>query len=230
MAIVLYELVGGDASRPFSPHCWKTLMSLAHKGLDYRREAVPFTDVPKVESGAGKTVPIIRDGERVVVDSFDIALYLDEAYPDRPSLFGGEGGKSMARFIEAWAATQINAVIIGHIVQEIHQMLAPEDQIYFRHSRESRFGMSLEECRQATQERFDSLQGRLDPLRFMLKRQPFIGGESPHFCDYIVFGAFQWSRICSPVKMLDADDPVHEWFESLLDLYDGLGRSVPAAA
>lgn len=230
MTITVYELVGSDASRPFSPHCWKTLMSLAHKGLDYRREPVPFTSVPKVENGTGKTVPIIRDGERVVVDSFDIALYLEEAYPDRPSLFGGEGGKSMARFVEAWTATQINAVMIGHIVHEIHKMLSPEDQAYFRRSREERFGMSLEECRQATQQRFDSLKSRLDPLRLMLKRQPFIGGESPLFCDYIVFGAFQWSRICSPVEMLEADDPVHDWFQSLLDLYGGLGRSVSAAA
>ena len=51
---------------------------------------MPFTGVPEVENKLGKTVPVLRDGDRVVRDSFDIALYLDEAYPDRPSLFGGE--------------------------------------------------------------------------------------------------------------------------------------------
>jgi hypothetical protein len=45
MTILLYDLVGEDPSRPFSPHCWKT-MSLAHKGLDYRRAPTPFSSVP----------------------------------------------------------------------------------------------------------------------------------------------------------------------------------------
>jgi glutathione S-transferase len=93
MTILLYDLVGEDASRPFSPHCWKTTMSLAHKGLDYRRVPTPFTLVPAVEGGASKTVPVIRDGDTVVADSFAIALYLDEAYPERPSLFGGEAAR-----------------------------------------------------------------------------------------------------------------------------------------
>jgi glutathione S-transferase len=33
MALKLFELVGTDAERPFSPFCWRTRMALAHKGL-----------------------------------------------------------------------------------------------------------------------------------------------------------------------------------------------------
>ena len=33
MPLKLYELVGTDESRPFSPFCWRTCMALAHKGL-----------------------------------------------------------------------------------------------------------------------------------------------------------------------------------------------------
>ena len=40
-------------------------------------------------------VPIIEDNGKVVNDSFDIALYLERTYPDRPSLFGGPGGAAM---------------------------------------------------------------------------------------------------------------------------------------
>jgi hypothetical protein len=32
MTILFYELVGRDTTRPFSPHCWKIAMALAHKG------------------------------------------------------------------------------------------------------------------------------------------------------------------------------------------------------
>ena len=30
----LYELAGADRELRFSPHCWKTRMALAHKGLN----------------------------------------------------------------------------------------------------------------------------------------------------------------------------------------------------
>ena len=102
MTILLYDLVGADPARPFSPHCWKVAMALAHKGLAFDSVPTPFTAVPDVEGGVSKTVPVIRDGGAVVADSFAIAEYLEETYPDRPSLFGGPGGMAMARFVERW--------------------------------------------------------------------------------------------------------------------------------
>jgi glutathione S-transferase len=230
MTITLYELAGTDPARPFSPHCWKTVMSLSHKGLDFNRTAVPFTEVPEVENRLGKTVPVLRDGDRVVSDSFDIALYLDEAYPDRPSLFGGGAGAAHARFVEAWTQSQIHTAIGGRLMLDIHAMLEQEDQIYFRHSRETRYGKTLEDVVEASQQRAGELSVRLEPLRLMLKRQPFIGGDAPLFADYIVFGAFQWARVCSPQQMLAPDDPVADWFERCLDLHGGVARAVAAAA
>lgn len=230
MTITLYELSGADTSRPFSPHCWKTVMSLAHKGLAFERSPVPFAAISEVENGISRIVPILRDGDTVVADSFDIALYLDETYPDRPSLFGGEGGKSVARFIEAFAATQIHSLIASHMLVDIHTMLTPEDQTYFRDSREARMGATLETIAESGLERLNGLAARLDPLRVMLKHQPFIGGETPLFADYIVFGAFQWARVCSARTVLETGDPVSDWFERCLDLHNGIGRVAAAAA
>ncbi|WP_136658735.1 glutathione S-transferase family protein [Nitratireductor sp. XY-223] len=230
MTITLYELTGRDAARPFSPHCWKTVMSLAHKGLEFERSPVPFTGVPEVENRFGKTVPVLRDGDRVISDSFDIALYLEEAYPDRPTLFAGEGGIALSRFVEAWTMTQIHTTIGGRLLLDIHAMLEPQDQAYFRQSREARFGKSLEEVVEAGAERVREFAAKLEPLRLMLGRQPFIGGEGPLFADYIVFGAFQWARVCSAEQLLEPDDPVAQWFGRCLDLHGGTGRSVAAAA
>jgi glutathione S-transferase len=64
----------------------------------------------------------------------------------------------------------------------------------------------------------------------MLTYQPFIGGDGPLFADYIVAGALQWVRVVSPFRFLEKGDPVAAWFERCLDLHDGLGRRVPAAA
>ncbi|MDA4846980.1 glutathione S-transferase family protein [Hoeflea poritis] len=230
MTIMLYELAGRDAARPFSPHCWKTVMSLAHKGLEFERSAVPFTGVPEVENRFGKTVPVLRDGDKVISDSFDIALYLEETYPDRPTLFGGEGGVALSRFMEAWSASQIHTTIGGRLLLDIHAMLEPQDQAYFRESREARFGRPLEDVVEAGAERIREFGAKLEPLRLMLKRQPFIGGEGPLFADYIVFGAFQWARVCSAEELLEPDDPVSLWFDRCLDLHAGIGRSVAAAA
>ncbi|MEQ1953227.1 glutathione S-transferase family protein [Mesorhizobium sp. CN2-181] len=230
MTILLYELAGTDASRPFSPHCWKTVMSLAHKGLPYETVATPFTRVPLVEDSASKTVPIIRDGDRVVTDSFDIALYLDEAYPDRPSLFGGPGGMAMARFIERWSQLTVHPFLGAAALMDIHGMLEPADQAYFRESREKRFGKPIEEVPVDRNQKLAAFRAGLEPLRNMLSYQPFIGGAAPLFADYIVFGAFQWVRIVSPFQALAADDPVAAWFERCLDLHDRTGRRVVAAA
>ena len=229
MTLLLYDLVGEDASRPFSPHCWKTAMSLAHKGLEFRRMPTPFTSVPAVEGGVSKTVPVIRDGDEVVADSFTIALYLDEAYPDRPTLFGGEGGRAMARFIERWSQLTLHPYLGASVLTDIHARLAPPDQAYFRENREKRYGKTLEEVSAPREAQLAAFRASLEPLRNMLTYQPYIGGETPLYPDYIVFGAFQWVRVMSPFPMLAGDDPISVWFERLLDLHAGLGRSVAAA-
>ena len=79
------------------------------------------------------------------------------------------------------------------------------------------------------EERAGQLQQILTPIRLMLKHQPYLGGRDPIFADYIPFGALQWLRVCSGLAMWDKDDPVRDWFERLLDLHDGAGRSVPEA-
>lgn len=230
MTILFYELVGRDTTRPFSPHCWKIAMALAHKGLDRSSLPTRFLDVPRVEGGISKTVPVIRDGERVVADSFAIALYLDETYPERPTLFAGDGGKAMARFIERWSQLTIHPYVTTAALLDIHAMQDDENAAYFRSSREQRFGKPLEAVTAARDAGLAGFRAALEPLRWMLGYQPFIGGALPLFADYIVFGALQWARITSPYRLLDESDLVAQWFERCLDLHDGLGRTVEAAA
>ncbi|RVG53239.1 glutathione S-transferase family protein [Sinorhizobium meliloti] len=225
----LYALSGTDTSRPFSPHVWKTKLSLAHKGLTFDIAPVGFTEIPRLEQGATKIVPLLRDGEKLVSDSFDIALYLEEAYPDRPPLFSGEGGKAMARFVEGWSPTTLHPAIGRIAIMDIHDSLDPIDRTYFRASREERFGRPLEAVAEAGRGDLETFSAKLEPIRHMLKFQPFLGGDRPLFADYIVFGALQWARIVSPHRLLAADDVVTDWFERCLDLHDGLGRSVTAA-
>ena len=230
MTIRLYDLVGQDEQRPFSPHCWKVRMALAHKGLDFTSVPTTFTQVQAVEGGVSKTVPVIRDGDNVVADSFAIALYLDQAYPDRPTLFGGPGGEAMARFVERWSQLTIHPYMTMAALSDIHGRLGPLDKVYFRESREKRLGRTLEELKAGRDAGLAGFRASLEPLRSMLTYQPFIGGQSPLFSDYIVFGPFQWVRIMSDVVPLADDDPIKAWFGRCLDLHGGLGLTVAAAA
>jgi glutathione S-transferase len=186
--------------------------------------------VPEVEGGVSKTVPVIRDGDRVVADSFTIALYLDEAYPDRPTLFGGKGGEAMARFVERWSQLTVHPYFGAAALMDIYDRQDETNRAYFRESREARFGKRLEEVAGARDAGLAAFRASLEPLRSMLGYQPFIGGASPLYCDYIVFGAFQWVRVMSPYRMLAEGDVVEQWFERCLDLHGGLARTVPAAA
>jgi glutathione S-transferase len=206
------------------------MMALEHKGLEFERNAVGFTQIRTIGDGTFKTVPVIADNSTMMADSFMIATYLEQAYSDRPTLFGGEGGRTMARLIEAWSAKTIHPYIGQAIMMDIFEMLGPEDQAYFRQSREARFGKMLEDVPKGRGEKHNAFLENIEPLRLMLQLQPFIGGDGPLFADYIVFGAFQWARICSPFEILPKGDTVRDWFERCLDLHDGLGRSVPAAA
>ena len=110
-------------------------------------------------------------------------------------------------------------------------MLAPSDRAYFRESRERRFGMPLERVSADREERVQAFRRDvLHPLRVSLEQRPWLGGASPLYADYIVFGAFQWARVCSPFELLAGDDPVAAWRNRMLNLYGGLARATPARA
>lgn len=227
--MILYGLCGEDRAIHFSPHVWKVIMALHHKGLSYDLRPVPFTEIPTLENGFSPTVPILRDGDRLVRDSFDIALYLEDTYPDAPSLFKGEGGRAMARVVEGFSQTVLHTALTKIAVADIHNLLAPTDRVYFRKSREARLGQTLEELATNRFTEAAEFPRKLEPVRHALKFQPWLGGQSPLFADYILFGALQWARITAPVDLLSDDDVVKQWFERCLDLYGGVGRQVSAA-
>ncbi|NKB51288.1 MAG: glutathione S-transferase family protein [Rhizobiaceae bacterium] len=225
MTIQLYELCGATEDHLFSPHCWKARMSLAHKGMDFTSAPVPFTKVASVENGEYRKVPVLRDGDTVIEESYEIAKYLDRTYPDKPSLFVGEGGEALTAFVISWATTQIHPAVGKLCVYDIHQSLAPADQEFFRASREKLFGCTLEEFDAKFPKNGEALEAALFPLKNLLSRQAYLGGEAPVFADYVVFGPLQWMRTTCTKDHLPQEGPVADWFNRLLDLYGGMARN-----
>ncbi len=224
MTIQLYDLCGASKDLRFSPACWRTRMALEHKGLNYETVPTMFTDIPSIAGGGQRTVPVIEDGEQIVRESYDIAVYLERTYPDKPSLFDGEGGLQLSRFMHWWTGATVDAGIVKLVLADIHSILDQADQSYFRESREKRFGKALEEVQNQSDETLQAFRASLLPLRLALKKHDFLGGDAPIYADYCVFGSFQWARMVSDLTLLEGDDPVAQWFERCLDLFDGLGR------
>jgi glutathione S-transferase len=230
MAIIMHDLAGADPALRFSPHCWRVRMALAHK--DVPVETIPwrFSDKAAIAfSGQGR-VPVIRDGDRIVHDSWAIATYLEQRYDDRPSLFGCELGLAHARFVNAWADGVMLPGTARLIVRDILDVLHPKDQAYFRRSREERFGKTLEEVQAGRETQLAGFRELLQPVRTVLKSQEWLGDDGPSYADYIVFGNLQWARCCSRFELLAEDDPVSAWRERVLDLFDGLARSAVTAS
>jgi len=78
MSFKLFELVGTDEARPFSPYCWRTRMALAHKGLDATSIPWRFTEKAAIAPHGSEKVPVLVHGEQSVVDSWAIANYLED--------------------------------------------------------------------------------------------------------------------------------------------------------
>jgi len=224
MARTLFELVGADPEIRFSPYCWRARMALLHKGLDAEIRPWRFIERDALAFAGHDKVPVLVDGERAVVDSWAIALDLEERYPDRPSLFGGEGGVGPTRFVAAFADTVIMPGIAGLIVADIWHALDEESRGYFRETREKRFGRKLEEVCEGREDRVEGFRKLLQPVRVTLAERPFIGGEQPLHADYVLFGGFMWARSVSRFELLAEDDAVWAWRERMLDLFEGYAR------
>jgi glutathione S-transferase len=230
MARTLYDLAGADPELRFSPYCWRTKLALAHKNL--AAETIPwrFSDKEMIAfSGQGR-VPVLVDNERTVFDSWRIAEYLEDAYPDWPSLFGGSGGRAVARFLNDWADQVLHAGLIRLVAADILAAVHEKDRAYFRQSREARFGTTLEAFCADRADRVVEFRRSLAPLRATLTSQPYLSGMAPAYPDYIVFGSFQWARCVSAFEVLEAGDPVATWRNRLLAAFDGLAGKAPAAA
>jgi glutathione S-transferase len=224
LTIQLYDLAGADPELRFSPYCWRIKLAFAHKQLAYETIPWHFTETEKLAFCGHTKVPVIVDGDRTIGDSWAIAGYLEERYPDRPSLFGGVAGQAHARFVNAWADSILQPGLARLVVLDILQVLRPEDQAYFRHSRERAFGTKLEDVVRGREQKVEEFRKLLAPVRMVLRGQPWLGGEAPDYADYAVLGSFMWPHCASRFKLLDADDPVAEWRARGLALFDGLGE------
>ena len=91
-----------------------------------------------------------------------------------------------------------------------------------------RFGMALEDVSKDREGNLAAARRALAPFDDTLGQQDWFGGDGPSYADYLVFGAFQWARAVSPVKLAEPGSPLSAWNERMLDLFGGVGRTLAA--
>jgi glutathione S-transferase len=226
MALIFHERVGLKGRR-ISPFSWRVRYAFAHKGLQPTVVPTRFADVERIRRLSGQDfVPIVEHDERVVNDSWAIACYLDEQFPDAPSLFGGTIGRGVTRLVNIWSDTVLGEATRKQIYLDFIKCIEPDDRDYFRRSREALVGMTLEQYSADRDAALPSFLAICAPLQRTLSEQPFLAGEAPAYVDYIIFSVFQWARVGSPRDVLPKGagvEALRDWRARMVSLYDGLG-------
>jgi glutathione S-transferase len=207
-----------------SPFVWATKYALKHKGFDLDVVDGGFTGILERTGGRSERLPVIVDDGRWVLDSWLIAEYLDEHYPDRPTLIGAPAVKALTEFLEAWLwQTAVSAWARAFGVQ-YRDRCKPEDIDYIVESRRRMWGAPMEELAKNREDVFPQVLPKLELLRGVLRDRPWLGGETPSYADYRALAVFLWAASVADTPPMTEDEPLRDWIDRGFDLYGGLGR------
>ena len=119
----------------FAQYCEKVRLILDYKGLEYKKvEVTPGIGQLEVFRISGqRQVPVLKDGDTVVADSTEIALYLEHKYPEKPLIPTEPVLRGQCLLIEEWADESIglkgHKAFIGALnhYQNFRTSLLPKD-------------------------------------------------------------------------------------------------------
>lgn len=229
LKITLYDLCANDPEVRFGPYCWLTKFALLHKGLEFDTVALGFTEKDNYPDPEYGKLPMLLDNGELVRDSAAIIDHLERRYPGRP-LTATESERAAVDFYRAWLGAVLFPALAPLMFAHVVKILRPEDQNYFRKSREARFGgVPLEELA------LDPLwvtrtEAALLVMAGPLARHDFFGGLTPNLCDYTLLSPLIWQRVVSHDRLYDTPAPVSAWVERMLDLFGGYARGARRAA
>lgn len=228
MERVLFELCGRDPAIRFSPYAWRTRLSLVQKRLPFSSAVVRYTNKSAIAPSGATSVPVLRDGDIWIPDSWAIAQHLEKIYPEKFSLFG-PAGKALCFFLQNWVNASILPVMFRIICTDLHKMFEGEDAVYFYKTRSQRIGMPLENTLKDRESNLTRLTEIYAPVRLTLKEQRFLSGQEPLYPDFALFGAFQCARLTSPLDLKKDEPEISRWFDDISSFYDNLISELEAS-
>ena len=222
--ITLYDLQLSTGCT-ISPFVWATKYALKHKGFEI--DVVPggFTGILERTGGRSERLPVIVDDGKWVLDSWLIAEYLDEQYPDRPTLCGDPSVRVLTQFVEGWLWQTAIRPWFACYIKDYRDLSVPKDHEYVTTTRETMLGgRKLEEVQAGREDRLPLVPPTLEPFRQLLREHKWLGGSKPNYADYRALAVFLWTASVATTPPLTEDDPLRDWLDRGFDLYGGLGR------
>lgn len=107
---------------PISPFVRKVAALLDLKELTFRVDPVVafYTDERFLRLNPLRRVPVLIDGDATIVDSSVILAYIEEAYPDGPSLLPASPvDRARVRFLEEYADTRMAEVFLWKVFNAV---------------------------------------------------------------------------------------------------------------
>lgn len=223
--ITFYDIASGPPVRCYAPNPWKTRYALNFKRIHngHLRYETSWTDLSQVtevrkslgalpvrkhdiDGGDFYTLPVIVDHAKgqTVGDSFDIALYLDQAYPSRdgepvlfpPSTvalhrnFNVHVDKLFSSFVVlAVAGIPLNPETAEVTKAEFCRRAGRKSWDDFRVDGDARAGLL---------EGFEAALGELAKLYVKRDEGPFLEGRVPMYADLIVGGWLGMMSVALP--------------------------------
>ncbi|RUP48765.1 hypothetical protein BC936DRAFT_144030 [Jimgerdemannia flammicorona] len=236
MSIQLYDLVGKDGILLHSGNTAKAKAVLNLKKLKFNTIPLTFVEIhreiPKIcdQGQWPPKVPVIVDPKHdgAIWDSWKIAEYLDEAYPDTPSVFNNN--KPLHLFFEKYVINHLYPHFTKLVMLDIYNLLDEPSAAYFRESREKYFGATLEKFCEDKESARSQLKVTLSPIHDALKFTGWISGENVGYSDFILAGGFMLMKMGNPIEfensLLNAfeDDVFRSWWTKVEPYVSGNGN------
>ena len=210
--IEVYDLAGANSLR-FSPFCSRTKAVLRYKGLDYSTLPIRFCDKDQLAFSKQDRVPVMRDNDTVVSDSWKIAEYLEDHYP-QARLFPGPGMKEACRFFNLYIDNTLHPALFPVVVYDIFEKIEPVDRAYFRENREARLGATLEDIAARRDEFRPRLTSVLADLEAVALGHEYLF-EAFTYADVCLFGSFTFAMRVSDEPLFDAAPSLARWWERM---------------
>ena len=187
-----------------SQYSEKVRLILDYKGLAYRKiEVTPgIGQIDLFRITGQRKVPVLKDGNRIIADSTEIAKYLDRQYPERPLMPTEPKQRGLCLLIEEWADESIGAksrkvlfnalsqdqnlrksllpVATPDIVKSLVEVV-PSDVLKV-------LGLGVGYGPDAVKSAETDLKQDLEALCLLLSDSPYLLGEEPTLADLAVAG------------------------------------------
>ncbi len=215
-----------------SPFAEKVRLILDYKGLPYKKvEVTPGIGQLELYKISGqRQVPVLKDGDVVIADSTQIAMYLDQKYPEKPLMPIDGAAKGQCLLIEEWAdesfATKIRKSLIGGLnqYQNFRTSLLPNNTPDILKTVVGAIpselltavGTGVGMGNNIFKDAQKNVKKDLDSLTLILQSQPYLTGDEPTLADFTV------ASLTTLLKF-----PIIAYFDLPIDLE---GKGIPDIA